>query len=132
MREFFDKLPRPLADAVKAARRRYGSDDFARGFAAGLHLARRAQGWNMARLQYKNDDRVTVRFHLPDKDYAEVQRLKSFFGRAALAAWRHDYNTVRPHSAIGNQPPAIYAKLGAPSRCATGPDGLKCGLLPES
>jgi len=57
-----------------------------RGFAAGPHLARRAQGWNMARLQYKNDDRVTVRFHLPDKDYAEVQRLKSFFGRAKIAS----------------------------------------------
>ena len=31
--------------------------------------------------------------------------------REALAAWKDDYNTVRPHSAIGNQPPAIYAKL---------------------
>ena len=31
--------------------------------------------------------------------------------REALAAWEDDYNTVRPHSAIGNQPPAIYAKL---------------------
>ena len=31
--------------------------------------------------------------------------------REALAAWKDDYNTVRPHSAIGNLPPAIYAKL---------------------
>ena len=42
--------------------------------------------------------------------------------RATLASWRDDYNTVRPHSAIGNVPPAIYAKLSAPvasrERCA--------------
>ena len=35
--------------------------------------------------------------------------------RDALAAWRNDYNTIRPHSAIGNQPPAIYAKLSVPA-----------------
>ena len=35
--------------------------------------------------------------------------------RAALAAWQDDYNTVRPHSAIGNLPPAIYATLSAPA-----------------
>ena len=34
--------------------------------------------------------------------------------REALAIWREDYNTVRPHSALGNLPPAIYAKLSAP------------------
>ena len=62
--------------------------------------------------------------------------------RAALAAWKDDYNTIRPHSGIGNLPPAIYAKLSAPamqrdgtlrsigglrapSRCTTEPDGLK-------
>ena len=31
--------------------------------------------------------------------------------RAALAAWRLDYNTVRPHSSLGNLTPALYAKL---------------------
>ena len=35
--------------------------------------------------------------------------------RAALAAWKLDYNTVRPHSAIGNLPPAIYATLSDPA-----------------
>jgi putative transposase len=35
--------------------------------------------------------------------------------RAVLAAWRLDYNTVRPHSSIGNLPPADYAKLSAPA-----------------
>ena len=29
--------------------------------------------------------------------------------RGALEAWRDDYNTVRPHSALGNVPPATYA-----------------------
>ncbi|MGC2161593.1 MAG: IS3 family transposase, partial [Silvibacterium sp.] len=35
--------------------------------------------------------------------------------RQVLADWRDDYNTVRPHSAIGNLPPAIYAKNSAPA-----------------
>ena len=33
--------------------------------------------------------------------------------REALAVWRLDYNTVRPHSRLGNRPPAEYAKLCA-------------------
>jgi Integrase core domain len=35
--------------------------------------------------------------------------------RAALAEWRLDYNTVRPHSSLGNLPPVGYAKLGGPA-----------------
>jgi putative transposase len=35
--------------------------------------------------------------------------------RTALAAWQEDYNTVRPHSALGNIPPAIYARLSVPT-----------------
>jgi putative transposase len=35
--------------------------------------------------------------------------------RAALAQWKLDYNTVRPHSSIGNLPPVDYAKLSAPA-----------------
>jgi putative transposase len=34
--------------------------------------------------------------------------------RAALGAWMIDYNTIRPHSAVGNMPPALYAGLSAP------------------
>ena len=33
--------------------------------------------------------------------------------RAVLAEWRLDYNTIRPHSSLGNLPPAHYAKLSA-------------------
>jgi putative transposase len=36
--------------------------------------------------------------------------------RAALDAWKHDYNTVRPHSGLGNLPPAVYAKLSDPAK----------------
>jgi putative transposase len=32
--------------------------------------------------------------------------------RAALADWRHDYNTIRPHSGIGNVPPVAYINAG--------------------
>ena len=28
--------------------------------------------------------------------------------RAIVEAWRVDYNTVRPHSGLGNLPPAVY------------------------
>lgn len=34
--------------------------------------------------------------------------------REALAIWKADYNTVRPHSGLGNLPPVAYAKLSAP------------------
>jgi len=34
--------------------------------------------------------------------------------REALAIWMEDYNTVRPHSSLGNLPPADYAKRSAP------------------
>ena len=35
--------------------------------------------------------------------------------RSALAEWLDDYNTIRPHSGLGNLPPADFAKLGAPA-----------------
>lgn len=40
--------------------------------------------------------------------------------REALAVWKNDYNTERPHSAIGNVPPAVYAKLCDPAKQRTG------------
>ena len=62
--------------------------------------------------------------------------------RELLAEWQDDYNTVRPHSAIGNLPPcnlcqansvrhatgrdaALCRGLRAPSRCITEPRRLK-------
>jgi len=38
--------------------------------------------------------------------------------RDALAIWKDNYNTFRPHSALGNLPPAIYAKSSAPQMCS--------------
>jgi putative transposase len=35
--------------------------------------------------------------------------------RAALADWKDDYNQVRPHSAIGNLAPAVYAQISDPA-----------------
>jgi putative transposase len=34
--------------------------------------------------------------------------------REVLAIWKGDYNTVRPHSGLGNLAPSIYAGLSAP------------------
>jgi putative transposase len=36
--------------------------------------------------------------------------------RAVLAAWKDDYNKIRPHSALGNLAPANYAKLSDPTK----------------
>ena len=33
--------------------------------------------------------------------------------REALAMWKDDYNTIRPHSGLGNLAPVTYAKLSA-------------------
>jgi putative transposase len=34
--------------------------------------------------------------------------------RAKLADWRHDYNTVRPHSKLGGRTPAEFARQAVP------------------
>ena len=34
--------------------------------------------------------------------------------REVLAIWKNDYNTVRPHSDVGNLRPAAYARLSVP------------------
>jgi len=31
--------------------------------------------------------------------------------RQTIEGWRQDYNTVRPHSALGQQPPAVFARM---------------------
>jgi putative transposase len=50
--------------------------------------------------------------------------------RQALALWKNDYNTFRPHSALGNVPPAIYAKLSAPDKQRDGALELTWGSAP--
>jgi putative transposase len=51
--------------------------------------------------------------------------------RQALWAWKNDYNTVRPHSAIGNIPPAIYAAISAPEKQRAGTLELVEGSAPH-
>ena len=41
--------------------------------------------------------------------------------RDALAIWQDDYNTIGPHSALDNLPPAVFAKLSAPEMQRDGP-----------
>ena len=51
--------------------------------------------------------------------------------RQALAIWKHDYNTVRPHSAIGNLQPAVYATLSAPAMQRDGTLRILGGSAPR-
>lgn len=51
--------------------------------------------------------------------------------REALAIWKDDYNTIRPHSALGNLPPAIYAKLDVPAMQRDGASELNGGATPR-
>jgi putative transposase len=51
--------------------------------------------------------------------------------RAVLTEWRLDYNTIRPHSSLGNLPPAHYAKLSAPASQRDGPLGAIGGYAPR-
>lgn len=50
--------------------------------------------------------------------------------RVMLAAWKDDYNTIRPHSALGNLAPAIYAKLSVPDMQRDGTLRLPEGFAP--
>jgi len=87
---------------------------------------------SMAILRWSQDTRVEWHYIAPGKPQQNAF-IESFNGRlrdellnetlfrslgharAALAAWQLDYNTLRPHSSIGNLPPADYAKLSAPA-----------------
>ena len=51
--------------------------------------------------------------------------------RELLAEWQDDYNTVRPHSAIGNLPPATYARLMASDTQRDGKLELTRGSAPR-
>ena len=51
--------------------------------------------------------------------------------REMLAIWKDDYNTVRPHSALGNVPAAIYAKLSDSGKQRDGSLELPWGSAPR-
>ena len=51
--------------------------------------------------------------------------------RLALTDWMDDYNTVRPHSAIGNLPPTVFATLSGPGMQRDGSLELLGGSAPH-
>lgn len=51
--------------------------------------------------------------------------------REALVIWMEDYNTIRPHSSLGNLPPADYAKLSAPEMQRDGALRYTPGFAPR-
>ena len=51
--------------------------------------------------------------------------------RAALAEWRLDYNTVRPHSSLGNLPPTDYATISSSASQRDGPLRAIGGFAPH-
>jgi len=51
--------------------------------------------------------------------------------RETLALWKDDYNTIRPHSSLGNLPPAIYAMLDAPVMQRDGTSERSGGSTPR-
>ena len=87
---------------------------------------------SMAMLRWSQDRRVEWHYIAPGKP-TQNAFIESFNGRLrdellnetlfsslaharqALSTWMTDYNTFRPHSRLGNLPPATYAKLSAPS-----------------
>lgn len=51
--------------------------------------------------------------------------------RMALAVWKTDYNTIRPHSALGGLPPSAYAQAMHDQMQWDGPLGLVGGPAPR-
>jgi len=103
---------------------------------------------SMAILRWCQETRIEWHYIAPGKPqqnaFAEsfIGRLRdeclneTLFGslahaREALATWKDDYNTIRPHSAIGNQTPAIYARLSAPAMQRDGALELCGGSAPR-
>lgn len=52
--------------------------------------------------------------------------------REKIEVWRVDYNTRRPHSALGYQTPAEFAHRAAALRSPTAPSALPLGPVPSS
>lgn len=48
--------------------------------------------------------------------------------RRTIEAWRRDYNELRPHSALGRVPPAVYARTRGGKAPAVGTDAASGGL----
>jgi len=86
---------------------------------------------SMAILRWSQEQRVEWHYIAPGKPQQNAF-IESFNGRLrdellnetlfaslahareAMSLWREDYNTVRPHSRLGNLPPAAFAQFSAP------------------
>jgi putative transposase len=86
---------------------------------------------SMAMLRWSQDRQVEWHYIAPGKP-TQNAFIESFNGRlrdellnetlfssldharVALAFWKNDYNTIRPHSGLGNLTPAAYANRSAP------------------
>jgi len=55
-----------------------------------------------------------------------------FDARRKIAAWRHEYNEERPHSSLGYQTPAAFARQAAALRSPTAPSALPLGPVQVS
>jgi len=71
---------------------------------------------SMAVLRWSQENRVAESFigRLRDELLNETLFGSLSHAREALAMWKDDYNTIRPHSGLGNLAPVAYAKLSAP------------------
>ena len=102
----------------------------------------------MAILRWSQDTRVEWHYIAPGKPQQNAF-IKSFNGRLrdellnetlftslahvreALTIWKDDYNTIRPHSALGNLPPAVFARLSDPAMQRDGTLRYKEGSAPR-
>jgi putative transposase len=55
-----------------------------------------------------------------------------FEARRKIAAWREEYNQERPHSSLGYETPAAFARRAAALRSPTAPCALPLGPVPVS
>src|SRR3954453_21754536 len=77
-----------------------------------------------------------VEWHYIGPDVRDELLNEMLFGslahaRAALAEWRLDYNTVRPHSSLGNLPPTDYATISSSASQRDGPLRAIGGFAPR-
>ena len=102
----------------------------------------------MAILRWSQDTRVEWHYIAPGKPQQNAF-IESFNGRLrdellnetlftslahvreALTIWKDDYNTIRPHSALGNLPPAVFARLSDPAMQRDGTLRYKEGSAPR-
>ena len=78
-------------------------------------LMRELSGREAARFRTQNAFVESFNGRLRDELLNETLFTSLGHARQELTNWRVDYNQERPHSSIGNLPPAAYAKLSAPS-----------------